>query len=236
MSSKLAAGNSTIVHLVERQMRNWELARLQRHTAAEPQRHEVEDFLCVSRQVGTEGKEVAVRLGERLGWPVFDRQVLEAMAGDNERRRQIYASMDERDLGWWEETLRSLMEGEFVRNDYFRRLCETLLSLARQGHSIFLGRGADLVLPRDRGFRVRLMAPRARRLGHFARAHGLSREEALREMDRIESERKRFFQRHFGVDVDDPWRYDMTINLDRFSAGQAAELILHARRVFQRAR
>lgn len=231
MARKLAGGDPAIARLVERQLRNWELARAQRLEIGPPERSVVEDFICVSRQVGADGGEVARRLGRRLGWPVFDRELLEAMAGDDATRRQVYESMDERDLNWWEETLRSVMQSEFIRNDYFRRLSETLLSLARQGNCVFLGRGADLILPRSRGFRVRLVAPSARRLERFSRNRGLSREDSEQDMKKIEAERARFFRRHFGVDIEDPVRYDMTVNTDRFTAEQLVEMILQGRAI-----
>jgi len=137
--------------------------------------------------------------------------------------------MDERELSWWEEALRSLMEGDFVRNDYYHRLCEPLLSLAGQANSVFVGRGADLILPRDRGFRVRLVAPMADRLRRFAATMHLDPARAESEMRRIEQERERFFRHHFGVAPDDPMRYDITINLTRFTLDQSIAMILEAR-------
>ena len=125
--------------------------------------------------------------------------------------------------------MRSLMDRDFVRNDYFHRLCETLLSLARQGNSVFLGRGADLVLPRSRGFRVRLVAPLATRAERYAELTGLAPKQARNEIARIEKDRAEFLQRHFGIGIDDPLRYDITINLERFSHQQAVDLILQAR-------
>lgn len=232
MAIKLTSADPALSRLVEKQMRNWELARSQRISTPTPKRKEVEDFLCVSRMVGVDDRQVAALVGERLGWPVFDRDILEAMAGDDDFRRQIYTSMDQRDLSWWEEALRSLLDRDFVRNDYFHRLCETLLSLARQGNSVFVGRGADLVLPGGRGFRVRLVAPLTTRTERHAELTGLSPKKARDEIARIEKERGEFLRRHFGIDADDPLRYDIMINLERFSHQQAVDLILHAREMF----
>ena len=229
MPFRLASGDPGLARLVEKQVRNWELARAQRPRETLPERPEVQDFISVSRMVGVEGHEVARLLGEHLHWPVFGREILEAMAGDDAMRRRIYTSMDQRDLGWWEESLRSLLQREFVRNDYFRRLCETLLSLARQAPSVFLGRGADLVLPQDRGFRVRLIAALDTRMRRYAESHDLTLEEAQREIERIERERAHFFRHHFGVGAGDPLRHDLTVNLDRWSPEQTVKLILEAR-------
>jgi len=224
-----ASGDSVIGKLVERQMRNWELARAQRLSAPEPEAREVEDFISISRCVGTAGDEVAAALGEKLGWPVFDKELLEVMGGDDELRRQVYDSMDERDLGWCEEALRSLIQPEFVRNDYFRRLTETVLSLARQGHAVFLGRGADLILPMGVGLRVRLVASFDTCAAGFAIQAGLPIEEARATVTQLEKERAEFIRHHFGVDPADAARHDLVINLDRRTPGQAVELILAAR-------
>jgi len=233
MANTMISRNPAIARLVERQMRNWELAREQRPESDQPQKSRVEEFVCVSRQIGTEGQEVAERLGEELGWPVFDREILDAMADDDAMRRQVYESMDERDLTWWEETLRSLMQSEFVRNDYFKRLSETVLSLARQGNCVFLGRGADLLLPDEVGFRVRLVAPAAARVARIASANELTRAEAELWMGRVEVERRRYFRRHFGVEVEDPVRFDMTINLSRFAGAEVVQMVLQARLIHE---
>jgi cytidylate kinase len=216
--------------MVEKQMRNWELAKAQRLTVPEPQRPEVEDFIAISREVGGGGNSVATLLGESLGWPVFDREILQAMAGDDAIRREIYTSMDERDIGWYEETLRSLIQPEFVKNDYFRRLTETVLSIARQGHAIFLGRGTDLILPREIGFRVRLVAPHEVCVRNYAARIGISPEQAEKEVPRINQDRMDFIRRHFKTEWDDQLRFDLVINLGKFSFAQAASLILEARR------
>ncbi len=222
--------------LVERQMRNWELARAQRPTEPAAIQNEVEDFIAISRAVGAGGLDVATRLGETLKWPVFDRQILDIMAGDNELRRRIYASMDERDMGWCEETLQVLLRPEFVKNDYFHRLTKTVLTLARQGHAVFLGRGVDLILPRDVGFRVRLVASHETCVAHYSERHGLSREEADTEIVRVEREREEFIHRHFQAEAADQARYDLVINMGQFSREQAVDVILEARQVLGRNR
>ena len=229
MPNRMRSNNPDLARLVERQMRNWELARDQRLPQRGPEPALVEDFVCISRQVGTAGRRVAKSLSDRLGWPLFDREILEAMAGDDDVRRQVYESMDQRDLSWWEETLRALMQSEFVRNDYFKRLSETLFSLARQGNCIFLGRGADLLLPAELGFRARLVAPRSFRVETLAAGRVMTQKESLQQMERVEAERERFFRHHFGIAIDAPDRYDVTINVARFSAEDAAEVILRAR-------
>jgi len=220
--------------LVERQMRNWELARSQRVVPPEPQRKEVEEFMAVSRAVGAGGAggaEIATALGERLGWPVFNKEILHAMADDDRIRTQLYDSMDERDLGWFEETFRALAQSEFTKNDYFHRLTHTILALARQGHAIFRGRAADLILPATHGLRVRLTAPRRACVEAYAEHHRIDPDRAREEVDRIETERADFVRRHFGIDPAEQSRHDLIINLQRLTPAQTIELILFALKI-----
>ena len=89
--------NVGIDRLVERQMRNWELAKSQPLTSGHPE-SEMNDFITVSQAVGSGGGAIAQQLADRLGWPLFDKDLLLAMARDDAVRARIYASMDERDL------------------------------------------------------------------------------------------------------------------------------------------
>jgi len=222
-----------VMRIFERQMRNWELARSQHHAENAETGGEVADFICISREIATGAMEIAARLGQQLRWPVFDKEILHVMAGDDAVRERIYASMDERDLSWSEQVLCSLKGPAFVRDDYFHKLSKTVLLLARKGSAVFVGRGADLILPRDRGLRVRIIAPRAERLRRLAAQQGLSDAKARAELQRLEEERAVFIRHHFGLDATDPARHDLVINLARISPTQAADMILAVRTILQ---
>ena len=216
---------------VERQMRNWELARAQRLEVAPASRPTVQGFVAISRSVGSGGAAVACALAERLGWPLFDKEILRAMAGDDLIRRQLYESMDERDQSWFEQTLQGLTLRTYSPNDYFQRLTTAVLSLARQGNAVFLGRGADLILPRELGLRVRIIAPRARCLANLAAELKLEPDQAEPELERVTRERADFIRNHFRVEACDPERHDLLLNLERFAVADAVEVIVTAARL-----
>jgi cytidylate kinase len=223
MQIRRGIGDGGAARIFERQMRNWEIARAQQRAA---QGQGVSCFICISRAAGAGGTEIARRVGERLNWPVFDKQILAAMAQDDSVRTRLYGSMDERDIGWFEETFRALMDVDFHVNDYFHRLTETVLCLARQGPAVFVGRGANLILPRDRGLRVRIVASRKYCIQHFAQRNGISEHEAVVELERIENEREDWLRRHFHVEPRDMTGHDLAINIERFTSDQAVGLIL----------
>ena len=218
-------------HIIERQMRNWELARRQKVEALVPPEAGLKDFIAISRAVGLPGLRIASRLGERLGWPVFVRQVLEAMAGDDEYLERIYAVMDERDVSWLENIAISMGLGKVGKEDYFHRLTRTVLSIARTGNAVFLGHAADLVLPKNAGFRVALTASPEYCLLCYAEQKHLPPAQAERQRTRIVKARAAFIRRHFRIRADDPCRCDLVINMERFDENQVVELILAGARI-----
>ena len=234
MPWKLSADSRISAQAVERQMRNWELARTQHRERTAVGRPEVEDFVTVSREAGAPAEDVAALIGQRLGWPVFGRNLLDFMAGEDTLRHQIYQSLDQRDLKWWEEALFGMFRDGYVRNDYFRLLCETVLSLARQSCCVFVGRGCDRLLPGELGYRLRLVAPLDLRIETAAREHHLTSREAREWIARTERARDEFLHRHFGVTASDPTRHDLTLNLGRMGAEEAVELLLAGRRLRRR--
>jgi hypothetical protein len=217
--------------VIERQMRNWEIARSQKAEAEISSDTGVADFVAVSRAVGLPGLRIATMLGDRLDWPVFVRQVLQAMAGEDEYRERLYAAMDGRDVSWLEDIARSMGLGKYGQGDYFRRLTTTVLSIARTGHAVFLGRAADLILPKTAGFRVGLTASKEYCLESYAEQKGVPLDQARREVRDIEEERTAFIRRHFRVKADDPCRCDLLINMERFTENQIADLVMSALRI-----
>lgn len=228
MHARYTTPSPGVDRLIERQMRNWEIAQTQRTESAKRKGKQVEDFIAISRSVGAPGVEIAAELGKRLNWPVFDREILIRMSRDDSYREALYKSFDERDQNWLEDFVLNMEVGPEGRNDYFRRLCETLLSLARTSHAVFLGRGADLVLPKTAGLRVRITARHDYCVHAYAKEHGISLDQAIEEVHREEIERIRFFRHHFRIESAEQSRHDLIINIERFTIPQAVDLILSA--------
>jgi len=232
MTRTSSGAHADVSRALERQMRNWELARAQRLGPAPGGAiAEVADFIAISRTLASGGSQVAQRLGERLHWPMYDRELLQEMAGDDRVRARLYEQMDERDVSWIEATMRWLLRGEFRKDDYAHRLTETVLALARHQKAVFLGRCADMILPRQRGLRVRITASLNLRAEQFALRNNIPVAMALGEVERVDRERSEYRRQHFGVDANDPTNHDLILNMDHLTPEQAVEIVLTAARV-----
>jgi cytidylate kinase len=185
--------------------------------------------IALSREAGTYGAAIAREVGNRLGWPVYDGELLERIAGDLGVRRTLLESVDERHVDWLKECLEGISSGPAVsQTAYVRHLVETLLSLATHGECVIVGRGATKVLPIATTVRVRVVAPLEYRIEAVRREHGITPKEAARQVQATDGGRDRFVKDHFHTDPADPRNYDLVLNVARLRPGECADLIIAA--------
>jgi len=96
---------------------------------------------------------------------------------------------------------------------------------------VFLGRGVELILPPERGLRVRIIASDEVRAQRVAERMTMSAALARAEMERIDREREDYRKSHFGKRANEPANYDLILNTDRFGADEAVEIIRTGMRV-----
>jgi len=211
--------------VAERRLRQWEIHTHQGPASDAAESAFVHPYIALSRSMGSGGRTVADLLSQRLGWDVYDKEIVEHMAADDGVRRRLYQLMDERRDNWLDAILRPIALGPgALRNDYFRRLRLAIATIASQSNAIFLGRGAGLLLPSDRGIHVRLIADREKRIAAHAARQSLDPQKAAAEVDRIDREREQFLTGHFGSVRDEAERYDLVLNMTGCSPAQAADL------------
>jgi cytidylate kinase len=185
--------------------------------------------VALSRDAGAGGTEVARAVGERLGWPVYDRELLQRVAEGMGLRPEVLEKVDERHKGWLQRCLEYFVASPPVAGDaYACRLAEALLSLAARGECVIVGRGAAQVLPAESTLRVRLVGSFPARVLAVQRRHGASAEEAERRVAATDAERRRFVQEYFHKDPSDAGLYDLVLNSTRFTAGQCVDFIVEA--------
>ena len=216
-----------VERIVERQVRNWELARSQRAAEATPDTERVFEFVAISRQSGGGGLTLARGLGKRIGWEVYDREILNYMAHDDAVQQKIYELADERAEGYLESILKNLgFEGRPPGTDYFRKLVSSINAIAHTNHAIFVGRGASFILPAQHGLRVRVIAPEKARFEHYAQYSGCPIQDAPEVVRELDADRNRFIQEHFRVDPSAPEHYDMVINTGTLPTDAAIAMLV----------
>lgn len=182
--------------------------------------------LTISRQLGSGGRVLAGKVGERLDWSVWDAGIVDRIAEDAGLRRELVEDLDERIKSDLHSAMAELFGREILDSLTFkRRLVETILSIARGGRCIFVGRGANFALPQ--AFHVRVCAPEDVRLRNLMQFDKLTEEVARKRIRSVERERAKFIRKHFRCEnIGDPLLYDLVINTGRCSLDAAAEVIV----------
>jgi cytidylate kinase len=226
------------IHLTERQTEALERAERHwhsRHQAAAGGPTATGITIALTREAGGLGTSVAHEVGARLGWPVYDNELLQAIAREMGLRVDLLESVDERRQSWILECLEAFSDTPFVsENSFVRHVIQTVLSLGAHGQCVIVGRGAAFILPAETTLRVRLVGNLKDRVAVLSRQLGVSEAEAARKAEAIDRERTRFVKDHFQKDPADPLLYDLILNTSRWSAAQCAEFIVQAARQMDR--
>jgi hypothetical protein len=201
--------------IVDRQFRRWEvesniLRKQGTYRESKPLAHPV---ITVSRQHGTIGSEIAARLAERFQYTLLHRDIIDRICESTDYSRRLLESLDEHAQSQLTTWVQSMLAGRYVdEGDYVRALLKTIYSIARLGGVVVVGRGSNFVVGLERGFHVRVVAPRDRRVEHLVQRSGMTPRDALHEIDSTDRHRAEFVRRVYGRSTDDPLAYDVVVN------------------------
>ncbi len=216
--------------IVGRHLQMWEIRKdvtLRREREESSGLESLGPYLSVSRLPGSQGDEIAKLCSERLGWVLFDREIVDHIAEDANTLGKFVTSLDERCRTAMDDWISTALDTSSMGHlAYLRHLKRVLLTIALHGNAVILGRGANFILPPEVGMRVLVTAPPARRIRNLAAAHELSSHKAVRELKRLDEQRREFLTTHFkgaGQELD---HYDLIVNVDLMSAEEAATLIV----------
>lgn len=223
-----------VTRLIAKQVSLWEIRQRLATADQRPGRKQIAGicygpYLLISRQRGSGGDKVAQAAGDRLGWHVFDRQIVDAVASRAHVRQQLILSLDERARTAFEDTFRSAFEPDDIGSEnYVLYLKQVMLALGHQGDVVLVGRGAQYMLPVECGLRVRVVAPAEWRARQIAARLNLPIEEARKEIQVSDANRDTFARQYFHHDARDPLNYDLVINTAEVGIEGGADLVMLA--------
>ncbi|MGB8356644.1 MAG: cytidylate kinase-like family protein [Chthoniobacteraceae bacterium] len=193
--------------------------------------------VTISRETGAGAITIAELAAKRLNlrnkdkehypWTVFDQNLVEKMLEDH-AMPATYKRFVPEDAPLF--NLRSVVEEmlDLHPSDWtlVQHTTDTVLRLARHGNVIFVGRGANVITAGLKAaFHVRLVAPLEARIRHIAMRLQLTEQAAAAYVKERDRARRRYVERNFLADTDDPLQYHVTINTGLMSFDDAAGVI-----------
>ena len=223
-----------IMAAAERQMQAWSLTqeiadRTIRVDEGQPSAGQLGEFITISREAGADGSQLAELVGKKMGWEVLDKSLLDRVAERCRLPRESLTPVDETSHNWAYDVLGPWLDSRVVSQDkYVAHLSRILTAAARRGNVVLVGRGAQFVMPRDRGLAVRIIASEKYRAQRIMEREGVGARQARRIMKETDRGRRQFAQFFFHHDIADPHFYDMVLNVERLGPARVAEQIVNA--------
>lgn len=186
--------------------------------------------ITIARDPGSGGKIVARKIAKRLGWQVFDDDLMIKLSKDLGIPGTEIAHVDEHGRSWFADIFHSIFNPAYVSDvRYITHLKKLLSRAAKTDDLVILGHGANLILPADKCLRVRITASFKNRIDNtYKYEKKSSREIAKAWVIKVERQYNQFLRQYFGVNPHNPWNYDIVISTDYLSLDQVADLIIKA--------
>ena len=207
-----------------------------------------QNVVCISRQDGAGGHEIALRVAEALGFRLIDEDIItqaaleagvdEEVVADVERRRSALVRLIE-GLGPSAAAYATpamspadLAGRGQPASDELRGLIRSVIEeMAGRGSAVIVAHAASLALAqREDVLRVLVTASPAARAERLASTLGVDNKRAVRAVKRSDAARADYIKRFYGVGAELPTHYDLVINTDRLAPSDAVRVILEGTR------
>jgi len=195
------------------------------------------ELITVSRQFGAGGSELARKLGERLNWPVLDDEVTCRCAQRLNLETSTVARLREHSPTLLARLSAALLvappEAPGIDTTHLLRIdaiaeaaLESITEAAKSLPLIVVGFGTQCIFAnRADALHVRLVAPMPDRVERLRERYGWDAANAATRARRVDEDRRRYVQRYFHRDLNDPLLYDVQFNTGRTTLDEAATLI-----------
>lgn len=183
-------------------------------------------MISISREFGSGGRQIAEKVAEDLGLPLYDRNLLDAIAEEKNVNAEHLQKFDEKPRN----PILSRSVGGYsnsVEENLVKMQFEYLQKKADSGESfVVLGRCAETALKGREGLvSVFVLGDREEKLVHVKDKYQLSDTEAAFKMVRHDKKRKAYHNRYSDFKWGDSRGYDLCINSTRLGIEKTAAMI-----------
>ena len=189
-------------------------------------------IICISRQFGSGGHEIAVRAADLLGIRVYERELIRLACEYGELSEKTLSPSDEKATNpllfqTVHEGNYHVLRGKPTSEVLFALQSHEIRRIAKNEECVFVGRCADFVLREQdvRLLRVFVSAPEEQRLARKMAQESLSRDQAVRLIRKMDKQRRKYYESYTGLAWGAPEHYDLCIDTARTPPAEAAALI-----------
>ena len=183
-------------------------------------------IINIGRQFGSGGKDIALQLGQLLGIPVYDKELIAQAAQDSGFSKELFENMDEKKNFF---SAFSIEVENFVNDSgLFKIQSETIMNIAAQGPAIIVGRCSDYILrDYDNTVDVFITAPVEDRIARTMEKEQLDEAEAATLVGKKDRQRESYYNYYTFGNWGTASNYDLCIDSSILGIKGTAELLAH---------
>jgi cytidylate kinase len=193
------------------------------------------NIITIGREPGSGGRLIAARLSEKLGYKVYDKNLLNIASRESGLNREFFEKFDEKAsfsiFGSWfgmqDNVTDDMYSGYYLSNEtFFRIQSDVIRKIAEQESAIFLGRCADYVLNDHPGlmsvFVTAYLPDRIKRMSEYM---DINENKAREWVARSDKKRRSYYNYFSNKEWGHASSYNLCINTSEFGIEKSAELI-----------
>lgn len=191
------------------------------------------NLINIGRQFGSGGRVVALKIGQELGIPVYDNELISKAAEESGFSKELFQKSDEKrsffslstilGSGRWFELGRKNYMGD---DELFAIQSDVIRKIAEKGPAIFIGRCSNYVLRDMRCLDVFITAPMEERIKRVAERAGISKEEAEICIEKADRGREAYYNFYSYGDWGAAKDYDLCVDSSLLGIDETAKMII----------
>ena len=188
------------------------------------------NIICIAREFGSGGHEIAVRAANALGIRVYEKDIFRMACKYGELSEALMESADEAATNPY--LFRTVHEGNYhvtrglpTSEVLFQLQSHEIRKIARQENCIFVGRCADFVLRNEdvQLLKVFVHAPEPWRVRRKMELEKLSCDKATRLVRKMDKQRRKYCESYTSQTWGDPHGYDLCLDTGQMGLDAAVE-------------
>lgn len=194
--------------------------------------------ITINRELGSGGRTVGRKLAERLEVKYYDKALIQGLTKEFGLTVEEIEKVKAQKKTWWNEfnnyymkrnNTAMPMEAETVLTTESMMTTERriLQDLASEESCVVAGRSGFLVFREwPNHINIFIQAPLESRIKRVMTRQGLSREDAIAAIEKVDKGRETFIQKYADTSRYDTRNYDLVINMERLTEDDAVEIIM----------
>jgi len=182
-------------------------------------------ILTISREFRSGSREIGTAVAKALNYEYIDTEIIvQDMKAAGERWERVARRLDEITPSVWERY-------DWEYQGFIALVESYIYEHARSDNIVIVGRGGNYLLA-DIPYvlKIRLTAPKDKRIDWVMLKDGVDRDTASKLIDRMDRNRAGYIHHHFGKKWDNPKDYDMVLNTGVQTHDQITQILVDALR------